>query len=82
MELANAFSELTDPWEQRNRFEAEEALRRSLGKPHYPMPEKFLAELPFMPPSAGIALGVDRLAMILLDRSSVDDVLAFTPEEL
>jgi elongation factor P--(R)-beta-lysine ligase len=82
VELANAFTELTDPSEQRSRFEAEEARRRSLGKPHYPMPEKFLAELPFMPPSAGIALGVDRLAMILLNASSIDDVVAFTPEEL
>jgi elongation factor P--(R)-beta-lysine ligase len=82
VELANAFSELTDPGEQRGRFEAEEALRRSLGKAHYPMPEKFLAELPFMPPSAGIALGVDRLAMILLNSSSIDEVMAFTPEEL
>jgi lysyl-tRNA synthetase class 2 len=46
------------------------------------MPEKFLAELDDMPPSAGIALGVDRLVMVFLDAKSIDEVVAFTPEEL
>ncbi|MCK4535232.1 MAG: hypothetical protein KAT81_06825 [Syntrophobacterales bacterium] len=46
------------------------------------MPEKFLSELPDMPESSGIALGADRLAMILTDSASIDDVVAFTPEEL
>lgn len=82
LELANAFTELTDADEQRLRFRQEETHRRSLGKPPYPVPEKFLAELPAMPPSAGIALGVDRLVMLLTDASSIDEVVAFTPEEL
>ncbi len=82
LEIANAFSELTDSEEQRKRFQSEEAYRRSLKKPPYPMPEKFLMEMKEMPPSAGIALGVDRLAMVFLDAKSIDEVVAFTPEEL
>ena len=82
LELANAFSELVDPEEQRERFLLEQANRRSLGKPVYPMPEPFLDELEEMPPSAGIALGVDRLVMVLLNAATIDDVVAFTPEEL
>ena len=82
LELANAFSELVDPEEQRKRFLLEQTNRRSLGKPVYPMPETFLNELENMPPSAGIALGVDRLVMVLLNAPTIDDVVAFTPEEL
>lgn len=82
LELANAFTELVDADEQRQRFHHEETFRCSLGKSPYPVPEKFLAELPDMPPSAGIALGVDRLVMVLIDASCIDEVVAFTPEEL
>jgi len=82
LELANAFSELTDAGEQRGRFEKEEQNRRESGKPPYPMPEKFLSELATMPESSGIALGVDRLAMIFTDSATIDDVVTFTPEEL
>ena len=82
LELANAFSELIDTKEQRERFLAEQAYRRSLSKPPYPLPEKFLRELGSMPPAAGIALGVDRLVMVLLDTPTIDEVVAFTPEEL
>ena len=82
LELANAFSELVDPDEQRRRFALEQETRLSLGKPIYPMPETFLNELEEMPPSAGIALGVDRLVMVLLNAATIDDVVAFTPEEL
>ena len=82
LELANAFSELIDAKEQRERFLAEQAYRRSLSKTPYPLPEKFLRELDTMPPSAGIALGVDRLVMVLLDTPTIDEVVAFTPEEL
>lgn len=82
LELANAFSELNDPVEQRRRFEQEAALREELRRQVYPLPEPFLAELATMPPSAGIALGVDRLVMVLLDAARIDDVVAFTPEEL
>ena len=82
LEIANAFSELIDPLEQRRRFEAEAAERASGGKPPYPMPEKFLAALASMPEAAGIALGLDRLVMVLLDAGSIDEVVAFTTEEL
>lgn len=82
LELANAFSELTDPVEQRRRFAAEEATRRSAGKAPMPVPEKFLAELGGIASAAGIALGVDRLVMLLTGAASIDEVVAFTPEEL
>jgi len=82
LELANGFSELTDPEEQRRRFERENESRRGMGKSGYAMPEKFLEELREMPPSAGIALGIDRLVMVFLDAPSIDEVVAFTPEEL
>ncbi len=81
-ELANAFSELTNPLEQRERFEREEAQRRAAGKTPYPTPEKFLRELATMPAAAGIALGVDRLVMLLTGADTIDEVVAFTPEEL
>jgi len=82
LEIANAFSELTDPVEQRSRFEAEATERAAQGKAVYPTAEKFLAALSEMPESAGIALGLDRLVMVLLDAERIDDVVAFTPEEL
>jgi lysyl-tRNA synthetase class 2 len=82
LELANGFSELTDADEQRRRFE--DALKTRTAKnwtPHS-MPEKFLQALPTMPQSSGIALGIDRLVMILADTDKIDDVVAFTPEML
>jgi len=82
LELANAFSELTDAGEQRRRFEKVFRERRRYGNPVYPMPERFLAALPRMSPSAGIALGIDRLAMLLSDKSRIDEVVAVTPELL
>jgi len=82
LELANAFSELIDAEEQRKHFLQEYANRHALGKPTYPMPEKFLAELENMTPSAGIALGVDRLVMVFLDAERIGDVVTFAPEEL
>ncbi len=82
IELANAFSELTDPEEQRRRFAADEAERRATGKPPYPVPEKFLTELAAMPEAAGIALGLDRLVMLLTDATTIDEVVTFSPELL
>ena len=82
LELANAYSELTDAGEQRQRFTAEEGQRRHSGKTPYPSPESFLADLAHMPPSAGIALGLDRLSMIFTDAARIDDVVAFTTEML
>jgi lysyl-tRNA synthetase class 2 len=76
IELANAFVELTDPIEQRARFEADRARRHALSGPDWPLDEDFLAALAFgMPPSAGIALGFDRLAMIASGASTIDQVL-------
>jgi lysyl-tRNA synthetase class 2 len=82
VELANAFSELTDVLEQKRRFNLERERRKRLGKKIYPMPNRFLEALPFMPESAGIALGVDRLVMLFSDRKEIDQVVSFTPEEL
>jgi lysyl-tRNA synthetase class 2 len=82
LELANGFSELIDPDEQRVRFKEANRKRSCNGLPELPIPEPFLEELAGMPPSAGIALGVDRLVMLFTDSSSIDDVVAFTPEDL
>jgi elongation factor P--(R)-beta-lysine ligase len=82
LEIANAFSELIDPEEQRRRFEAATHERSALGKDDYPVAEKFLTALGSMPESAGIALGLDRLVMVLLDAECIDEVVAFTTEEL
>ncbi len=82
VELANGFSELVDSEEQRRRFNAENEIRQARGKPVYSMPDRFLAELEKMPPAAGIALGVDRLVMVFSDARTIDEVVAFTPEEL
>ena len=82
LELANGFSELTDPVEQRARFTADEAARRAAGKPPCPLPEPYLDELANLAPCAGIALGVDRLVMLLTDAREIGEVVAFTPEQL
>ena len=58
------------------------ACRARAGKAVYPFPQKFIDELPAMPPSAGAALGLDRLVMLFADKTEIDDVVAFTPEEL
>ena len=76
IELANAFVELTDAEEQRVRFEADRARRHALFGPDWPLDEEFLAALEFgMPPSAGIALGFDRLAMMAAGADRIDQVL-------
>ena len=78
VEIANAFSELTDPVEQRHRFEQWERERASAGDPVYPLDEAFLSALTVgMPPSGGIAVGVDRLIMVLLGATTLDSVIAF-----
>ncbi len=78
LELANACSELTDPKEQRARFAAAAAARAARGAPVYPSDEKFLAALDAgLPPSAGVALGIDRLIMLLTGATSLDAVLPF-----
>jgi len=82
LELCNAFTELTDPREQRKRFEKERDYRNRSGKRPYPMPERFLESLEFMPRASGNALGIDRLVMLFADSAKIDDITAFTPEEL
>jgi elongation factor P--(R)-beta-lysine ligase len=77
LELANAFGELTDAVEQRRRFEAEARLRSARGKAVYPIDEALLAALPRMPPTAGIALGFDRLVMLALGLSDIRQVQPF-----
>lgn len=82
LELCNAFTELNNPSEQRVRFQREQEQRRISGKKQYPLPEKFLGSLQFMPASSGNALGIDRLVMIFAGTATVDDVVTFTPEAL
>lgn len=78
IELCNGFGELTDPVEQRRRFEMELARRRRAGAPLHPIDERFLAALQEgMPPSAGNALGVDRLVTLALGGTRIEDVTAF-----
>ena len=82
LEICNAFSELADPVEQRERFEREQDHRRESGKSVYPMPDKFLKALADLPEAAGNALGIDRLVMLFADAKQIDEIVAFTPEEL
>jgi lysyl-tRNA synthetase class 2 len=78
LELANAFSELTDAAEQRRRFVACAAERRAAGQPVYPLDEDFLGALEHgMPPCAGVALGVDRLVMLAAGADSIEEVRVF-----
>lgn len=72
VELCNAYGELTDAMEQRRRMAAEAARRAALGRAVYPLDEAFLASLvEGMPPSAGNALGFDRLVMVATNRSQI-----------
>ncbi|NOX33657.1 MAG: EF-P lysine aminoacylase GenX [Deltaproteobacteria bacterium] len=82
IELANGFTELTDPVEQQQRFEKENRIRIARNKALIPVPDNFLKDLETMPGAAGIAMGVDRLAMIFSNAASIDNVVAFTPEIL
>lgn len=83
LELGNAFSELLDAAEQRRRFEAELAERAALGKVTYPIDEAYLAALQAgLPPTGGIAVGVDRLVMLFADVPSITDTLPFATETL
>ena len=82
LELANGFSELTDQSEQQKRFEAELQLIKKQGRAAAELPLKFLASLSKLPDAAGIALGVDRLAMVLLQVETIDQVVSFIPEDL
>ncbi len=81
LEVANGFSELTDPHEQLRRFQRDMEERKRLGRKAFRIPRTFLEAVAHMPAAAGMALGVDRLAMVLADCRRIDDVVAFTPED-
>jgi len=83
LELCNGFGELCDPKEQRQRFLHDLTERQRRGLPEYPIDERFLLALAEgMPPSGGVALGVDRLLMLLLDAQHIREVLPFGTDEL
>ena len=75
VELANGFSELTDPAEQRRRLEHEMAEKERIYKERYPIDEDFLAALAAMPQACGVALGLDRLVMLATGAARIDQVL-------
>jgi lysyl-tRNA synthetase class 2 len=76
-ELANGYHELNDAAEQRERFERDNAKRRARGLPEVPVDENLLAVLDTMPDCAGVALGIERLLMVLSRTDAIADVLAF-----
>jgi lysyl-tRNA synthetase class 2 len=82
VELCNGFGELVDPVEQRARLVRDQAARRARGLPVYPIDERFLAALSRVPPSAGNALGLDRLAALTCGTTEIADVVAFTADEV
>ncbi len=82
VELANGFSELTDPEIQRSRFAEEYAKMGCVDTCQQKMPEQFLDSLSHIDQAAGIAMGLDRLFMLFLGETRVENVLSFSPEEL
>ena len=78
IELANGYHELTDPAEQRQRFEVDLAARRERGLPEVPMDHRLLAAMEHgLPDCAGVAVGVDRVVMLAAGAKRIDEVIAF-----
>jgi len=77
LELANGFSELCDPGEQRRRLQEEREARRTLGRDVFPLDEKFLEALDAIGEAGGVAVGFDRLLMLVTGAESIADVLLF-----
>jgi lysyl-tRNA synthetase class 2 len=77
LELANGYSELTDAPEQRRRLVAEQGERRRLGRPVHRIDERFLEAVGRMPEAGGVAVGLDRLLMLLAGAASIEEVLLF-----
>lgn len=75
VELANGFGELTDPVEQRARFEADMVAKQAIYGERYPLDEDFLSALAHMPPASGVALGFDRLVMLTTGARRIEDVV-------
>ena len=78
MELANAFSELNDPLDQRARFEEQEDMRDSGGEEAHRIDEDYIEAMEYgMPPAAGLGVGIDRLVMLLTNVQNVREVVLF-----
>ena len=83
LELANGFAELTDPFEQRRRFEQDLENRKSEGREAVPLDNKFLKSIEHgLPECSGMALGIDRLIMWLCGTDNIQDVICFTEDEV
>ena len=74
VELANGFGELTDPQEQRRRFEEEMEIKQRAYGERYPIDEELLLALALMPEASGVALGMDRLVMLATGAARIDQV--------